>query len=382
MSSLKHLFSPLVVGEVPTANRIWMAPMTRCRAGQPGDVPTELMAKYYAQRASAGLIISEATQISREGQGYAWTPGIYTDAQEEGWRRVVKAVHEAGGKMALQLWHVGRVSHHLLQEGGKPPVAPSAVRAQNTWCFVVLPDGTAAQVEPDTPRELSIEEIQRIIAEYASAAKRAMRAGFDLVEVHSANGYLPNQFLDVRANQRKDRYGGSVENRARFVLEVVDAVCEAVGKKRVGVRLSPKGIFADMTVEGSMESCLYVASELGKRNIAYLHIVEPDWANGQPLRDEERLAFRKTFPHVLTFCSGYTAEKAERAIASGIADAIAFGRLFIANPDLPERFRRGASLNEPDPSTFYGGGEKGYTDYPPLDQHLPSVKKTLGVSQD
>ncbi|CAI9085129.1 alkene reductase [Candidatus Methylacidiphilum fumarolicum] len=368
MNALKHLFKPLVVGEITVVNRIWMAPMTRCRAGQPGDVPTELMAKYYAQRASAGLIITEATQISKEGQGYIWTPGIYTDAQEEGWRRVVEAVHQAGGKIALQLWHVGRISHHLLQEGGKPPVAPSPIQAKNSKCFVLLPDGTPAQVDPDVPRELSIPEIHRIIGEYAAAAKRAMRAGFDLVEIHCANGYLPNQFLDIRANQRKDQYGGSLQNRARFVLEVVDAVCEAIGNKRVGVRLSPKGIFCDMTVEGSMETNLYVASELGKRSIAYLHIVEPDWAEGQPLTDEERKAFRESFPNVLVFCSGYTAERAESTIASGIADAIAFGRLFIANPDLPERFRRGALLNVPDPSTFYGGEEKGYTDYPTIDE--------------
>lgn len=368
MSSLVHLFSPLTVGPLVTPNRIWMAPLTRSRAGQPGDVPTEMNARYYAQRASAGLIISEATQISREGQGYAWTPGIYTDAQEAGWRQVVEAVHRAGGRMALQLWHVGRVSHHLLQEGGRPPVGPSAVRAEKTECFVVLPDGTPARVPVDTPRELEIPEIHRIVREYAAAALRARRAGFDLVEVHAANGYLLNQFLDLRANRRRDEYGGSLPNRARLLLEVVDAVAEAIGRERVGVRLSPKGVFNDMEVEGSWEAALYVAAELDKRKIAYLHIEEPDWAGGPPLTEEERRSLRCTFSSVLVFCGGYTAERAEAAIAAGIADAIAFGKLFLANPDLPERFRRGAPLNVPDPSTFYGGGEKGYTDYPTLDE--------------
>ena len=378
MSSLSHLFSPLTVGALSTPNRIWMAPLTRSRAGQPGDVPTELNARYYAQRASAGLIVSEATQISREGQGYAWTPGIYTDAQEEGWRRVVEAVRRAGGRMALQLWHVGRVSHHLLQEGGRPPVAPSAVRAEKTECFVVLPDGTPAQRPVDTPRELQVPEIRRIVGEYAGAAVRARRAGFDLVEIHSANGYLLNQFLDLRANQRRDEYGGSLPNRARLLLEVVDAVAASVGSERVGVRLSPKGIFSDMTVEGSWESALYAAAELDKRKIAYLHIAEPDWAGGPPLSDAERRELRRAFSRVLVLCGGYTAERAERTVAGGIADALAFGKLFLANPDLPERFRRGAPLNAPDPSTFYGGGERGYTDYPTLEESGYGAAKGSG----
>ncbi len=344
-----------------------MAPLTRSRAGQPGDVPTELNARYYAQRASAGLIVSEATQISREGQGYAWTPGIYTDAQEAGWRRVVEAVHHAGGRIALQLWHVGRVSHPLLQEGGQPPVGASPIRAEKTECFVVLPDGTPAQVPVEAPRELSQPEIRRIVGEYAAAALRARRAGFDLVEIHGANGYLLNQFLDLRANQRRDEYGGSLPNRARFLLEVVDAAAEAVGRERIGVRLSPNGVFSDMSVEGSLETSLYVAAELDRRKIAYLHIAEPDWAGGSPLTEEERGALRRAFSAVLTFCGNYTAARAEAAIAAGVADAIAFGKLFLANPDLPERFRRQAPLNAPDPSTFYGGGEKGYTDYPSLD---------------
>lgn len=368
MSGPSHLLSPLTVGGLSTPNRIWMAPMTRSRAGEPGDIPSELNARYYAQRASAGLIVTEATQISRQGQGYAWTPGIYTDAQEEGWRRVVEAVHRAGGRIAAQLWHVGRVSHHLLLERGQPPVAPSAIRAEKTECFVVLPDGTPTQAPVETPQELSQREIEGIIEEYAAAAVRARRAGFDLVEVHGANGYLPNQFLDIRANQRRDEYGGSLPNRARFLLEVVDAVIGVIGTDRVGVRLSPMGVFNDMTVEGSWEASLFVASELNKRKIAYLHVAEPDWAGGPSLTEKERGALRRSFSPVLAFCGKYDAARAESTIAAGLADAIAFGRLFLANPDLPERFRRGAPLNEPDPSTFYGGAEKGYTDYPCLEE--------------
>ncbi|MDD4932186.1 MAG: alkene reductase [Methylacidiphilaceae bacterium] len=367
MSSFSHLFAPLNVGTLSTPNRIWMAPMTRSRAGQPGDVPTELNARYYAQRASAGLIVTEASQISRQGQGYAWTPGIYTDAQEAGWRLVAEAVHRAGGRIALQLWHVGRVSHHLLQEGHQAPVGPSPVRAEQTECFVVLPDGTPARVPVDLPRELQPAEIRGIVQEYAAAAVRAHRAGFDLVEIHGANGYLLNQFLDLRANQRRDEYGGSLPNRARLLLEVADAVIAEIGRERVGVRLSPKGVFSDMTVEGSWEASLYVASELDRRKIAYLHIAEPDWAGGPPLTEEEKRGLRGAFSSVLAFCGNYDAARAETTIAAGIADAIAFGRLFLANPDLPERFRRRAPLNTPDPSTFYGGAEKGYTDYPSLE---------------
>ncbi|SFN11261.1 N-ethylmaleimide reductase [Formivibrio citricus] len=363
---LDHLFSPLSLGTVSLKNRLIMAPMTRSRAGQPGDVPTSLNAEYYAQRAGAGLIVTEASQISRQGQGYAWTPGIYTDAQEKGWKGVVDAVHAKGGKIALQLWHVGRISHHLLQANAVAPVAPSPVRAENSKSFVVLPDGTPANVPCDEPRSLSSAEIPGLIDDFVRAARRARRAGFDLVEVHAANGYLLNQFLSPNTNQRTDQYGGDLENRARLVLEIIDAIGEEIGFDRIGVRLSPGGVFNDMDDPQSEDMALYLGSEFTRRGLAYLHIAEPDWAGGQPLSAEFRRDLRLAFPGCLIYCGNYTAEKAEAVIAAGIANAIAFGRPFIANPDLPRRFQENAPLNTPDPDKFYGGGAEGYTDYPTL----------------
>ncbi len=364
--SLDKLLTPVRIGKTELANRVIMAPLTRSRAAQPGDLPAELNARYYTQRASAGLIITEATQISRQGQGYAWTPGIYTDAQEAGWKHVVSQVHAAGGHIALQLWHVGRISHSLLQEGGQPPVAPSAIRAQNSNSFVVLPDGTPSNEPTETPRALEATELPGIVADYVAAAQRAVRAGFDFVEVHAANGYLLNQFLDSGANQRQDQYGGSLENRARFVLEVVDAVAAAIGADKVGVRLSPNGVFGDMSPNGSLEMGHYLAGQFGQRGLAYLHIAEPDWAGGAALSEDYRRSLRAAFPGALIFCGGYDAERAEALIAAGTADAVAFGRPYIANPDLVARFAQGAALNAPDASTFYGGADKGYTDYPTL----------------
>jgi N-ethylmaleimide reductase len=364
--SIDKLLTPVTTGNTQLANRIWMAPLTRSRASQPGDVPAELNATYYAQRASAGLIVTEATQISRQGQGYAWTPGIYTDAQEAGWKQVVSKVHAAGGRISLQLWHVGRISHHLLQEGGAAPVAPSAVQAQNSQSFVVLPDGTPSNQPTDVPRALEKAELAGIVQDYVNGARRAMRAGFDFVEVHAANGYLLNQFLDTGANQRNDEYGGSLENRARLVLEVVDAIVAEVGASKVGVRLSPNGRFNDMTPAGSADTAVHVAKALAQRGVAYLHIAEPDWAGGDALTDDYRKTLRAAFGGTLVFCGGYDAAKAEALISAGTADAVAFGRAYIANPDLVSRIAKGAALNQPDPATFYGGAEKGYTDYPTL----------------
>ena len=361
-----HLLSPVQAGSVQLPNRVLMAPLTRSRAGQPGDVPTALNAEYYAQRAGAGLIVSEATQISRQGQGYALTPGIHSDAQEAGWKGVTDAVHAAGGRIAAQLWHVGRISHTLVQPDGAAPVAPSAIAAKGAKCFVIQPDGTPANLPASLPRALGTDEIGGIVSDYVEAAHRADRAGFDMVEIHAANGYLLQQFLATNSNTRTDRYGGSLENRARLTLEVVDAVAAELGAGRVGVRLSPHFTGHDIADEQPEESALYLARELGRRGIAYLHIAEPDWAGGPRLGEEFKAALRGNFEGVLVFCGGYTADTAEALIASGTADAIAFGRPFIANPDLVERFRRGAELNEPDRSTFYGGGAKGYTDYPTL----------------
>lgn len=362
----KKLLSPLKLGSTTLPNRVVMAPLTRSRAGQPGDVPNALNVEYYAQRATAGLIVTEASQVSRQGQGYAWTPGIYTDAQEAGWKKVVDAVHAKGGHMALQLWHVGRISHSLLQENGAAPVSASALIAKNSQCFVVKPDGTAANVPTETPRALALEELPGIVAQYRQAAVRAKRAGFDFVEVHAANGYLLHQFLSTNSNQRTDAYGGSLENRARLILEVLDAVIEAMGAGRVGIRLSPHFVAHGIADAQAEESALYLARAFSQRGIAYLHIAEPDWAGGQELTDSFRKRLRDAFTGALIFCGRYDAAEAEAMIEKGIADAIAFGRPFIANPDLVERFRVGASLNEPDRSTYYGGGARGYTDYPTL----------------
>lgn len=364
----KHLLSPLQTGNTHLNNRVVMAPLTRSRAGQPGDVPRALNTEYYAQRATAGLIITEASQISRQGQGYAWTPGIYTDAQEAGWKNVVDAVHGKGGKIALQIWHVGRISHNLLQENGAAPVAPSAIAAANSQCFVVQPDGTPANVPTAMPRALALEEMPGIIEQYRQAAHRAKRAGFDMVEVHAANGYLLQQFMSTNSNTRTDLYGGSLENRARLTLEAIDAAIAEIGASRVGIRLSP-GFVAHGIADTEAEAmALYLATQLNERGIAYIHIAEPDWAGGAELTQDFRQQLRVAFKGTIICCGGYTATEADALIASGLADAVAFGRPYIANPDLVARFAKGAELNTPDRSTFYGGEEKGYTDYPTLEK--------------
>lgn len=359
----KTLLSPVKTGSIQLNNRVVMAPLTRSRAGA-GDVPRELNVQYYKQRATAGLIVTEASQVSRQGQGYAWTPGIYTDAQEAGWAKVVDAVHAEGGHIALQLWHVGRISHPLLQENGVQPVAPSAIVPENSRSFVILPDGTPSNVAPEMPRALETSEIPGIVAQYRQAAQRAKRAGFDLVEVHAANGYLLQQFMATNSNQRTDNYGGSLENRARLTLEVVDAAIAEIGADRVGIRLSPHfnahGI-ADAEPEAM---ALYLLKALSERGIAYVHIAEPDWVGGPVLSDEFRQQMRAAFNGTLICCGNYSAEEGNALIEQGLADAVAFGRPFIANPDLVARFAQGAELNTPDRDTFYGGNEKGYTDYP------------------
>ncbi|WP_283148532.1 alkene reductase [Silvimonas soli] len=363
---IDKLLTPVKVGHLTLNNRLSMAPLTRSRASKPGDAPTELNATYYAQRATAGLIVTEATQISRQGQGYAWTPGIYTDEQEAGWKNVVDAVHAKGGKLSLQLWHVGRISNRLLQEDGQAPVSASAIQAATSKSFVVLPDGTPANEPCDTPRALETAELPGIVASYVAAATRAKRAGFDFVEIHSANGYLLHQFLATGTNQRTDQYGGGLENRARLLLEVLDAVVAVLGADHVGVRLSPAFPGHDIVDAESEPMSLYLASEFSKRNIAYLHIAEPDWVGGTPLSDTFRRGLRNQFSGTIITCGGYSAESAEARLDEGVADVIGFGRPYIANPDLVERFRQGAPLNTPDHTTFYGGAEQGYTDYPTL----------------
>ncbi|MEO7159401.1 MAG: alkene reductase [Polaromonas sp.] len=363
---MKKLLSPLKIGQKTLPNRVVMAPLTRSRAGQPGDIPNALNVEYYTQRASAGLIVTEATQVSRQGQGYALTPGIYTDAQEAGWKKVVQAVHAQDGHIALQLWHVGRISHSLLQENGTAPVAPSALIAKGAQCFVIQPDGKAENVPTETPRALATEELPGIVDQYRQAAVRGKRAGFDFLELHAANGYLLHQFLSTNSNQRSDAYGGSLENRARLTLEVLDAVIAEMGAQNVGVRVSPHFVAHDMADTEAEASARYLARAFSQRGIAYLHIAEPDWAGGPELTDAFRTQLRTSFDGVLIFCGGYTADEADALLAQGKADAVAFGRPFIANADLVERFRQGAELNTPDRTTFYGGGAHGYTDYPTL----------------
>jgi len=355
-----HLLSPLKLGDLTLRNRLVMAPLTRNRAGIDG-VPTAIMTEYYRQRAGAGLIIGEATCISPQAVGYPLTPGIWNDAQVAGWRPVTAAVHAAGGRMVCQLWHVGRISHPSLQPDGGLPVAPSAIRPEGeAFTFT----GLQAFV---TPRALELAELPAIVAQYRQAAVNAIAAGFDGVEVHAANGYLLDEFLRDGSNQRTDAYGGNVDNRARLLMEVMEAVCGAVGSARVGVRLSPVGPFNDMRDSDPRATFSRVVELLNRFGLAYLHVTEMGKdAPGASGPWFEPKTLRPLWKGVYMTNHGYDRDSAEAAIAGGETDLIAFGSLYLANPDLDVRFARGAELNLPDPATFYGGGEKGYTDYPAL----------------
>lgn len=360
MTSTPTLLTPIQVGRYQLPNRLVMAPLTRNRAGE-GNVPHELNAEYYAQRASAGLIITEATQISPSAVGYPSTPGIHSSEQVEGWKLVTKAVHDRQGRIFLQLWHVGRISHPLLQPHGELPVAPSAI----------APKGMASTYQGEqpfvTPRALETHEIPQIVEQYRIAAENALAAGFDGVELHGANGYLLDQFLRDGSNQRTDQYGGSIENRARFLLEVVSAVASVWGADRVGVRLSPSGTFNDMHDSDPAALFSYVVSQLDRYNLAYLHLVEPREDNGAP--EGQNLTtrfFRDYYKGILIAAGGYDRELAEQAVGNGDADLVAFGRFYISNPDLVERLAVDAPFNPYDRSTFYGGDARGYTDYPTL----------------
>ncbi|MCW2834736.1 MAG: nemA [Nocardioides sp.] len=356
------LFEPLSLGAVTTPNRVFMAPLTRMRATQPGDVPNDLMRNYYTQRASAGLVISEGTQISPEGKGYMDTPGIHSDEQVAGWRTITDAVHAAGGLIAAQLWHVGRVSHESFHDG-EPPVSASAAPYRNRTT-IRGEDGRPTRASCPTPRALELDEIARLLEDYRRATINARDAGFDLVEIHGAHGYLLHQFLSPDSNQREDRYGGSLANRARLMLEVTDAVVGAWTSERVGIRISPIGSFNGTEDPDGAESGLYVARELARRDLAFLHLSEPDWAGGPQLDDGFRRELRATHPGPIIGAGNYDADKAQRLLDAGLIDAAAFGRAFIANPDLPRRLEDELQLNAPDPDTFYGGNEAGYTDYP------------------
>lgn len=366
--AVDKLLSPLEFGALKLPNRVLMAPLTRARCRD--QVPGEMQRRYYSQRAGAGLIISEATNISESARGYVFTPSIFSDDQESGWKSVVDAVHEAGGRMALQLWHVGRVGHEMVHPDGRKPVAPSAIRGEGAQSYVEFEDGSEGLQASSTPRALETKEIPEVVDEYRQAAIRAKRAGFDMVEVHAANAYLLQQFMATGSNQRGDAYGGSIENRARLALEVVDAVIEVMGADRVGVRLSPFIEIFGLTDDEPKAMAFHMAEQLNARGLAYLHINEPDWAGGDiKLTDEFRAAMRDRFADgALIFCGHYTAERTEALIEKGLGDGAAFGRPYIANPDLVERFRVGAELNKPDSATYYGGDEHGYTDYPFLDE--------------
>lgn len=365
---MTSLFEPTHAGDIALANRIAMAPLTRNRA--PDAIPTELTATYYAQRASAGLIISEATAISPEGQGYADVPGLYGTEQLDGWKKVTRAVHEAGGKIVVQLWHVGRISHTSLQPGHAKPVAPSAIRAHAKT--VLLKDGVPTFTDTSEPRALDAEELPRIVQDYRHAARNAIAAGFDGVEIHAANGYLIDQFLKTGANQRTDDYGGSIKNRARLLLEVTRAIVDEIGGGRTGIRLSPVTPANDIVDENPQPLFDYVVRELGKLGLAYVHVIEGATGGPRELPDrpfdyaELRNAYRAAGGKGAWMVNNaYDRALAEAALANG-ADIVAFGRPFISNPDLVERLKQNAPLNELNRDTLYGGGAKGYTDYPTL----------------
>jgi N-ethylmaleimide reductase len=365
---MTSLFDPLKVGALDLPNRIVMAPLTRNRA--PNAIPTPLMATYYAQRATAGLLISEATAITHQAQGYADVPGLYGTEQLDGWKRVTQAVHDAGGRIVVQLWHVGRISHTSLQPNNESPVAPSAITAKTKT--VLIQDGVPTFVATSEPRALRAEEIPGIVQNYRHAAMQAIAAGFDGVEIHAANGYLIDQFLKTGSNERTDDYGGSIANRARFLLEVVAAVTDAIGGDRTGIRLSPVTPANDAIDADPQPLFDHVVKHLAAHHLAYLHLIEG--ATGGPRDMPERPfdydAMRKAYRDAggqgaWMVNNGYDMPMAKDAVAEG-ADLVAFGKTYIANPDLVARLKAGGPFNTPDKSTFYGGGAKGYTDYPAL----------------
>jgi N-ethylmaleimide reductase len=357
---MPKLFTPFRAGALELGHRVVMAPLTRMRSS-PGDLPNALMRDYYTQRASeGGLIISEATPISRQGYGYAGAPGIYDDAQIERWRAITEAVHARGAKIIMQVWHVGRQSHPDIQPHGEAPVAPSAIAAEGHAY------ATYGEVPFTMPRALERHEVPIIVGEFGAGAARAKAAGFDGVEIHGANGYLPDQFLQDGTNKRTDDYGGPIENRARFLLEVTQAAIDIWGAERVGVRLTPSGTYGSMSDSNPQATFNYAAQKLDEMGIAYLHIVEPRIKGTELIEKAEPVAakhLRQIFRGTLIAAGGFTGASAEAILQAGDADAVAFGRHFISNPDLPARLRLGLPLNPYDRATFYGGDARGYTDY-------------------
>ncbi|AWV19914.1 alkene reductase (plasmid) [Methylobacterium sp. XJLW] len=369
--SREILFESTQLGPYTLKNRIVLPPLTRSRSSQPGNIPNDLMADYYRQRAGAGFMVTEGTQIEPRGQGYAWTPGMHSSEQVEGWRKIAAAVHAEGSIIFAQLWHVGRVSHHSLQPGGAAPVAPSAIAADNVKVFVETGPGQGALTEPSVPRALTTAEVKELVQLYAQAARNALDAGFDGVELHCANGYLVNQFISAHTNRRTDEYGGPLQNRLRFLHEVVQAVADVVGKERIGVRFAPlfasteeDRVYLGLVEDDPHETYIEAIKVLEQVGIAYVSLAEADWDNAPELPETFRNDVRSNFSGKVLYAGKYTVERGVRVVKAGWGDLIAFGRPFIANPDLPERIAQGWPLNAVDPATMYGGTDKGYTDYP------------------
>ena len=359
---MKILFSKTVLGLLTLQNHLVMAPMTRNRAAD--NIPNALMMEYYTQRAAAGLIITEGTSPSPNGLGYPRIPGIFSPAQIDGWKRITDAVHARGAKMFLQIMHCGRIAHPLNLPAGACVMAPSAMAAAGE----MYTDAEGMKPHP-VPQAMTEADIKTTIEEFIQAAKNAVTAGFDGIELHSANGYLLEQFIRPNTNQRTDGYGGTIENRARFVLEVTEAVIDAIGKDKVGIRLSPFGVFNDMPLYDTIEAdYTYLAHQLNARGLVYIHLVDHSSMGAPPVPDVMKATFRKLFKRTLILSGGYDAERAESDLDAGKCDLIAVGRPFLANPDLVARWRTGAVVNAPDMATFYTSGSKGYTDYPALKQ--------------
>jgi N-ethylmaleimide reductase len=365
MSTKEPLLQPIQVGDLNLTNRVWMAPLTRSRAANEGNVPFDLHVKYYKQRASAGLIITEGSQVSKQAVGYINTPGIYSKDQVEGWKKVTEAVHKKGGHIFIQLWHVGRISHPDFHNG-ELPVAPSAI---NPHAKSFTPKGFKDTV---TPKEMTIEEIKQTVLDFKNAAKNAMEAGFDGVEIHSSNGYLLHQFFNRTSNVRMDEYGGSIENRAKILFEIIDAIKEVMPENRIGLRLNPSlnGVFGMDADEETIPTFDYIVEKLNDYDLAYMHLSEPftDVSEIPYLVTEIAKHYRPMYKGTLAINAGFDQEKGNKFILEGLADAVVFGKPFISNPDLPKRFELGAELAAWDQDTFYTPGEKGYTDYPSLQE--------------
>ena len=366
MSTSTKLFEPFKLGPLTLPNRLVMAPLTRNRAVPPGMVPSPLAIEYYGQRASAGLLVTEASQVSQQGQGYQDTPGIYSRDQVAGWRKVTQRVHERGGRIFIQIWHVGRVSHTLLQPDGGKPVAPSAIRAKGKT-FV---GGQFTEISE--PRALELSEIPGIIEDFRRGAANALEAGFDGVEIHGANGYLLDQFAKDGTNKRTDAYGGGIENRARLMLEVAKVVAAETGADRTGIRISPVTPANDVSDSNPQPLFDYIVSQLDALKLTYIHVIEGATGGPRDIAPFDYASLRKRFRGAYVANNGYDFALASKVLEAGAADLIAFGKPFISNPDLVERLKQGAPLNEWDKATFYGGGAKGYTDYPTLERVEPA----------